>query len=325
MSLAEYNYQITTKDVNVSWNDNEYKILHEGTGGGTFSRDSSQASIAYICEYIYLDKFIDVVMGKTTKVSSQLKRSATAGNFDAVNGSLPEEHPNISNFFASSLELEPLGTSQNTQAFGPQYKKAKVTVVFRPLNYIVAKDGVVASENLRFTTKTCEGATEFQTSLGFFKFVTSKRVLDLTPGFIISSTKFTYTWHQIPAVARSDGKPELGKPPNMSTIQPLVGSINSVAFDGNSPGTTLFVNYGARLVLPSCATDNNFYWDIIYITAFRDYGTSSTPKVTGEHIGFNYAYDPLQQAWDLYTVTGETSGKTMYPYSDISALFSVGW
>ncbi len=171
-----------------------------------------------------------------------------------------------------------------------------------------------------------EGQTDFLTTPGYFYFVSSGKPLDTQPGFTVGSLKFTYTWHQIPVVLRADGKPDLGRPPNITTVQPLVGTVNSVAFDGYAPGTVLFVNWSAKLVLPSTATSNNYYWDINYILAVRDYGVSSTPKVTGEHQGWNYAYDPYAAAWGLYTQTqGSSGGNTLYKYSDLTSLFTVGW
>ena len=78
-------------------------------------------------------------------------------------------------------------------------------------------------------------------------------------------------------------------------------------------------------VMPSAATENNYYWDIGYILGVRDYGTSTTPAVAGEHIGWNYAYDPKKQAWRLYTDDGLTTGKPQYAYADLKELFEVSW
>lgn len=328
MSLAEYGYEITDKDVNETWEPWEYKILHDGTGTGTFAPDSSQAAIAYICEYYYHEKFIDVVIGKTVKVGSQLRRSASAPSFDDLNGSIPEEHPYYFNFFASSVSVEPLGKSSQDPFIGPLWPKAKITVVFRPPTYNVIPDDEYAgsTEIDRFVTRQYDGQAEFQTSMGFFKFVPGGRVLDITPGQTVSATKYLYTWHQIPVLTRPDGRPDLGTPPVVGVVDSLVGSVNEVEFDGYPPGTCLFIAPGPmKLVLPQVATQDNYYWNLSYVIGIRNYGSSSTPVVPGEHRGWNYAYDPLASQWKLFTTDGTTTGATLYPYADLNDLFVVSW
>lgn len=330
--LSEYNWSVTTKDPNTTWNFGEYQWLNEGSGEATFSRDSSQTSLVYFCEYDYHKQFLDVVLGKSVKDGGTIRRSASNPNFGGTNGSLPEPHPYYSNFYAYSAELMPRGVPSNN-AIGPQWKKAKIHVVFRPPNYNIIPDGVLSStdEMDRFTIKIPEGSAEFQTTQGSFKFVddanpNNRRVLDVRPGFIVSARRYTYTWVQIPVATTSAGYPDLGRPPNESTVLDLVGKINSVTFDGFAPGTVLFAAPGtSKLVLPQVASSNNYYWDISYILAVRDYGVSSTPLQAGEHVGWNYAYSPKDYAWRLYTNDGKTTGKPMYQYADLNQLFQVTW
>lgn len=331
MSLEEYNYEYTDKDVNEVWNVDEYKILNAGSGNGTFSKDASQAPITYICEYDYVDRFLDVVLGKTVKVGDELIRSADFGpNFDPDNGSTPQEHDFFWNFFAFSAEVNPLGKPTQTD-FGASWKKAAITVVFRPPTYNIIPDfGEWDDEFERYTTKVPEGTAEFQTTLGFFSFVDdanplNRRVLDINPAQTVAAQRLSYTWHQIPVKMTANGNPDLGVVPNIATILPLLGSTNDVAFDTYEPGTVMFTTWSAKLVLPQCATNNGYYWDITYVFGVRDYGESLTPMVADEHIGWNYAFDPLSNLWRLYTTDGTTSGRPQYPYADLNDLFAVGW
>jgi hypothetical protein len=328
MALQEYGYTITTKDNNVAWNPTEYKILAGNSGSAAFGRESSQGTVTYSCEYFFVGQFLDVVLGKTVKgAGGYLKRSASSPNFDGSEGSTPEAHPWVDNLYAQSASIEPVGRFLQ-QGDRPVYEKAKVTVAFRPVDFNVIPDASYAgtTEVGRYVTKMPSGSAEFQTSQGQFKFVTDpqRRPLDIQPGFVVPAQQFVYTWRQIPVAVRSDGQPELGRLPNLSTIQPLVGTVNQVAFDGYPPGTVLYSSFTPTLVLPQLA-GGGYYWDIAYTLGIRDYGVSTTPVVTDEHVGWNYAYDPTRHLWDLYTDTGLALGRTMYRYASLDDLFRVTW
>lgn len=333
MSLAEYGYEITAKAPSEEWGPTDYKILHRGSGGGTFAKDSSQATMTYICEYYFIERFIDVVMGKTVKNGSSLSRSASTPDFDSGQGSLPEEHPYYYNFYASSAEVEPLGTSEQDPTIGPLWNKAKVTVVFRPPTFLVLGDsGNWTYESERFVTKTTEGQSEFLTKNGYFYWVGRTNggqpvPLDIQPGQQVPGMRLAYTWHQIPVVPDANGNPDLGKVPNLDTIQFLLGNVNLVEFDGYPPGTVVFSAWSPKLVCPQAATASGYYWDITYTFGVRDYGPSLTPVYTDEHAGWNYAYDSavLPGVWRLYTSNGTETGETMYGYQDLNELFAVGW
>jgi hypothetical protein len=331
MSLQEYGWRITDKKASETWSQGEYQILSEGSGTGTFAKDNSQAALTYLCEYYNVEQFLDCVLGKTVKVGSALRRSASAPNWDEANGSLPEAHPYFDNFYAATAELDTRGTSQQ-MPYGPLWKKAHITVYFRPPPFNVLADTATLTngEVDRFVSSVNEGQAEFQTTLGYFAFVNNsdpqdRRVLDIPPAFVIVAERYQYTWHQIPAADRADGQPDLKKVPNRTTIQGLVGKLNSVAFDGFAPGTVLFSGYTPKLTMPQVTTAGNYYYDITYTLGVRDYGTTTTPLVTDEKAGWNYAYDPTQQKWRLYTNTGTTAGKPMYEYADLNSLFSVTW
>lgn len=331
MSLAEYGWVYTTKRPDQVWSAGEYTIQHLESGNGTFAKDSSQATLTYLCEYFEVEKFLDCVLGKTVKSGSTLLRSASSSNWNDANGSLPESHPDYENFYAATAEVTPMGTSTQTNT-SPVWHKAKVTVVFRPPTYNVLGDTetLTNGELDRFVTKQPGGRAEFQTTQGFFAFVNDlipgdRRVLDITPGFIIPSVTLQYTWHQIPTVDRADGKPDLGTVPNINTILSHYGQLNEVEFDGYPPGTVLFDDFAPKLVLPQVTTAGNYYWDITYSFKVRDYGLSDTPVVADEHVGWNYAYDPLQAKWRLYTTTGISTGGTQYLYNDLTDLFAVNW
>lgn len=331
MSLIEYGYTVTNTDPNQAWDATEYQIMARTSGGGTFARDNSQATMVYLVEYETVEQFIDVVLGKTVKSSTPgfLSRSATAPEFDTSQGSLPEPHPYWSNFWAATADVVTTGQADQ-EWWGPTWTKAIVTVVFRPVTYNVISDEdyLSTTEIDRFVTKVNEGSADFQTAQGQFRFVTDpkNRPLEIQPGIVIANQKLVYTWHQVPVYFDPLlNLPDLGQIPNISTVIPLLGTVNSVAFDGYEPGTIVFNSYTGKLVLPQAATENNFYWDIQYSFGYRDYGVSTTPMVTGEHIGWNYAYDPLRHLWDLYTNDGTTGGATMYRYSDLNPLFSVTW
>ncbi len=329
--FSEYGYVITSKSPSIAWNANEYRILDKESGGGTFAKDNSQATISYLCEYAHFEQFIDVVLGKTVKSGSSLKRSAASPTFGPTNGSMPQEHDYLYNFFAASATVDTEGTS--IQAFGgPVWSKAIVNVVFRPPSYPVMSDYYFSisagNESVRFTTKVSEYSAEFQSTLGQFVWQGKTTPegnpwpLDIQPGFIVPSTRWIYTWHQIPASTVSyAGKtfPILGRPPMYSTVVPLLGSINNANFDGFNIGTCLFSGWAPRLILPSAATDGNYYWDVAYQFTIRDYGSSS---YGGEYKGWNFAYDPILARWDRYNTT---TGQTMYPYSDLNTLFNVSW
>jgi hypothetical protein len=330
VALEEYGYTITEKKADEEWSATEYKILHAGSGGGTFARENSQATVVYLVEYYYFEQFLDVVMGKTVLgEDGLLSRSATDPEFDTSQGSLPEAHPYCANYYAASAEVVPMG--QSTQEwYGPLWSKAAVTVVFRPTTYNVVSDDdyTLDTEVGRFVTKTNEGSADFQTAQGQFRFVTDPqhRPLEIQPGIVIANQKMMYTWHQVPVyVDPTTGLPDLGQIPNIETVIPLVGTVNEVEFDGYPPGTVLFSGYTPRLIQPQAANDGSYYWDITYMFGYRNYGESDTPVVTGEHIGWNYAYDPTRHLWDLYTDDGFLDGKTLYKYADINPLFTVTW
>lgn len=337
MSLSEYNYKLTTKDVNDEWEPNEYKILNDGCGGGTFARESSQATVIYITEYYYVERFIDVVLGKTVVGSGGfLKRSAASPTFDGSQGSTPEEHPYFYNYFASSATVEPLGKPSNLVGQdSPNWPKVKITVVFRPVDYNIVTDSSYGSpgyyELNRFVTKQTTGNVEFQTVNGFFSFVNTpepKLPLDIQPAMTVPATRLVYTWHQVPTTTRTAGTatvPDLGKVPNYDTVQSCLGYVNLYTFDGYPPGTVLFSSWEPSLVMPQTATESNYYWNISYTFAVRDYGDAASEgipyKVAGEHIGWNYAFSPYSGFWDLYTSDGYTTGYTMYDYIDFTNLF----
>lgn len=335
MSLAEYGYYIVPSSTatNNTWSPTQYAILNDGSGTGTFASSNSQATMVYLCEYAYFPQFLDTVLGKTVLSGTSLRRSASSPNFDPNNGSTPELHPVCDNFYAASAEVVPFGKPLGNNGNAPVWSKAKITVVFRPPTYNIIPDSGYsqATEVGRFTEKIPEGSAEFQTSQGKFFFYTdpNMRPLDIQPGFVLAAQKYTYTWKQIPVIT-SNGYPNLGAVPNLSAILSLVGSINSVAFDtGFAPGTVLFSSFSPKLVLPQVANAGSYYWDIVYNFGVRDYGASSTPYtgISGEHIGWNYAYDPTRSLWDLYTdsqVSG-VMGKPMYTYQDLTSLFTVTW
>lgn len=325
--LSEYGYKITDKNASDStpWESNEYKILWKDSGTGTISRDASQGTFVYLVEDKYLSRFLDVVLGKTVKVGSALRRSAASAVFDGTQGSLPEPHPDWDNFYAASASIERMGVPDQKDS-GTVWKKAKVTVVFKPLDYNVIGDGIVADEFSRFVTKEAEGQADFQTSSATqFRFVTdpNHRLLQFTPGMIVPAARFTYTWRQIPVALRTDGYPNLTVIPNYFTVQGLVGKVNSVAFDGFPPGTLLFSNWKQKLVLPQVANQGSYYWDIQYQFGARDYGTSSVEG--GYNIGWNYVWDVTNARWDLVTDNGTSGGKKLYGYADLSPLFAIGW
>ncbi|AWM39777.1 hypothetical protein GobsT_18610 [Gemmata obscuriglobus] len=330
MSLAEYGYTLTTKDSNAEWDATDYKIIASGSGGGTFAPGNSQATIVYLVEYYYVERFLDVVLGKTVNPGTGLlRRSASAPEFDSLQGSTPEEHPYFYNFFAASAEVVPMGKPSEDVDGSPLWAKALVTVVFRPNNYLIVPDGEYTSttEINRFVVKTQEGNADFQTSQGQFRFVTDPehRPLEIQPAIVIANQRLTYIWKQVPVKVDVDGRPDLGKIPNLGTVLPLEGTINETVFDGYEPGTVLFSAYTPTLVMPQAATANNYYWEIAYALSVRDYGVSFTPVVPGEHVGWNYAYDPTRNQWDLYTDTGLVDGRPMYKYGELNDLFAVTW
>ena len=297
--------------------------------------------MVYLCEYQYVKQFLDTVLGKTVKVGSSLLRSAASPDFDVNNGSTPEKHPSWDNLYAASAEVLAEGVANNNAQGIPIWDKARVTMMFRPVDYNIISDsdyGSPGSESGRFTSKQPEGSAEFQTTQGLFKFVTDPehRPLTIQPGFVLPAQRYTYVWHKIPVkVIRGNWVP--GAIPNQATITSLQGKINSVTFDGGFyPGTVLFSSYSAKLVLPQVASQNSQYWDISYVFAVRDYSLSPIPQVTGEHIGFNYAFNPLNPAgsggpiWDLYSTKGtnptvDATSFPQYQYGDLNQLFQVTW
>ena len=351
MSLAEYKYVITDKHGDIPWEANEYKIVHENSGGGTFSTNGSQATVSYIFEYDYVFQALEVLLGKTVKFGSTLRRSAHNAFYCPTNGSMPDNHPYFFNYWASSATLNPYGTSSNAEdQYGvyPKWNKAVVNVVYKPLDYNVIEDDIpVTYEYQRFTSVKPEGTAEFQTSQGLFYFLgdnpSSSSIsssssgssgslpiapLNIQPGQIIPATKLTYTWHQIPCAILPNGYPDLKAPPNFSNMFSLVGKVNSVTFDNYPPGTVLFAAPATpRLIPPASAQYNAYYWEIDMTFGVRNYGVSPTPYVTGEYIGWNYAYSPIitDKRWRLYTSNGSLTGDTMYQYGDLNNLFAVTW
>ena len=90
MGLVELGWTFTDKPTTETWNNYEYKVLHDGSGKGTLARESSQVTTSYIVEYNWLPPFVDALLGKTIKSGGSLLRSAPEG-------SLPEEHPYFEN------------------------------------------------------------------------------------------------------------------------------------------------------------------------------------------------------------------------------------
>lgn len=326
--LSEYGYVYTDKPTTTTWDSTEYKIKHVNSGDGTLSADSSQATITYLCEYNHFERFLDTVLGKTTVVSGVLHRSTTTGTFGVGEASLPEPHPYLENFYASSASFKGIGKSRYDEFVGSVWDKAEISVVFKPLNYNVIDDEAEVEEQRRFTTIETQATAEMLTSQALgYKWVTpsTHNLLSSQPGFMVGSTHKIYTWHQIPVIKRG-GYLDFSDIPNASTVRDLLGTVNIVPFDNNQPGTCLFISYKPTLRLPQTAFGDGYYWDIQYTIGIRDYGASSLEA--GFNKGWNYFFDPLQQAWDLVTCgtnAGLVTGKTVYDYNDLNDLFAITW
>lgn len=338
--LSEYNYQIrSASTANLPWNSNQYCILNNTSGSGTFSKDGSQTTLVYLCEYDYHEQFLDVVIGKTVISGGDMLRSASNPSFSSINGSLPEPHPRYYNFYAASADVQPMGVpGMDSIDDSPYWNKAKVTVVFRAPDYNIISDDdyeapTTGSEINRFTTKITTSSTDLQTVNGAFKFVSSpdKLPLDFNPSFTVAQRHIQYIWRQIPVATRSDDQPDLGYPPNIDLIECLEGRLNSLTFDGNPPGTVLFANAEWKLIFPQTADEDAYYWDITYNMVLRNYGPTGgagqpPSYVTGEYIGHNYAWNGYLSTpfWDLYTNDGTATGVPQYQYCDLNQLFVWG-
>ena len=304
--LSDYGYALTDKKPHEAWAGTDYLILHDDSGTGTFARDNSQATLSYLCEYNFVDRFVVAVLGKTT---------ASGGTLARV---LPEPHPYFDNFYAASCDVAPVGQSANYPA-GPVWRKAKVTVAYRPATYLIAADGVAAAEYGRFTSVTTEANVEMLTTgLGTMQLVNPARPLpDNPPSFATNSVRKSYTWHSVPAYSSDFTTPVME-----ATVLSLAGTTNSLAFDGYAPGTCLFLGFSPRQVLPNVATSGSYYWDVTYLFSIRDNGDS--PVVSGERLGWDYIYDPLRSGgpgFNLVTTTGTVSGQRLYRRADHNLLF----
>jgi uncharacterized protein Usg len=285
--------------------------MYRDTAKETFSESSSSSVKKYIVDWNQRAAFLDDLLGYAYTQSGKLYRV------------LPDQHPDLYNFYALEASIDPEG-APSVSGRKSSWKRALITVTYRPVNWDVKSDEQVTTELDRYVQKEYSEAADMLTLQSYFKFCQRDAILQSQPGMIQPFLECTYTWKQVPA---NNSSPY--KIPNESTVRDLIGTVNNATFDGRAKGTVLFAGVEPKPITPklSSATSKWLYWDIAYKFIIRDNGPVTISSTT-EQAGHNYIFDSAYGRYDLVTAgtnAGLTTGQRIYEYSDFSQLFTVSW
>ncbi len=312
---------------------NEY-TEYKDSGKESYSPGQATANRSFLVGWDFRPQFLDDLLGWSYLDSN-----------NAVKRILPDEHPEIDNFFAEDATLEGIGVLGASDNNTISWTTAKVNTNYKPRDYAVKADYLVSSELDRYTTKTYAFSADYLTINGQMKFNTPAgkgQVLQSPPGRITTAMELSYVWHQVPA---KNTNPFII--PNLNAINACIGCLNCKPFDPNggnySEGTVLFVGVDPKMVTGkkngSTATNpvGNYFWEITFKFLYRNNGAGAVGSSCGgspatgcleigqmpEYAGHNYIYNIQQGIWDLVTSDGTFCGQRIYGYADLNSLWSI--
>jgi hypothetical protein len=303
----------------------------------TYSTDSSAAEVVYFVDWSVRAQFIEDLLGY-----------AQLSNYGNISRVLPEQHPELENFFATDIsKVQSWGVDSDDTGF-VNIPLAKITASFRPLSYALVADqdlpetdSNIPDETQRYCTFAYEPHSELlQVGLGGFKFCTqinnANPVLQQPPSILTGSIGLKIIWHQVPTKYDPQDTTRQFCPPTQFVGLQLAGTVNEYTFLGYSPGTVLYLGMQPRLVMPRFgdpAFAHDYHFEIEYSFLIRDNGESQVqgdtdPEGNQSQCGHNYLWQPkLSPArYDLVTSgpnAGDPDGDRMYQYADLYQLFQI--
>jgi hypothetical protein len=245
---------------------------------------------------------------------------------------LPDLHPEITNFFANDATVDGVGPVGQSDAGSVSFTLAKVTTNYKPRPYDLLTDDEVSGFDVtgdnpefhRYLTRKYSFNIDYLSVNGSMMFVTAtgspstKRTIPNPPGKAVGTMGLQYVWTEVPAITSNQFSP-----PNLTAVKSCLGKVNSEVFDAggfNAPaGTILFVGIDPQMVMPKLNGDT-FYWEITFSFLFRDNGYNSTYS---EEQGHNYLFRP-ELGWDLVTVDGTSGGDKIYQTTNLNTLLKIG-
>lgn len=315
MSLSSWNYQPNVEPDALG--DNDYFELKE-SGKESYSPGASSANRLLMCNWDVRPDFLDDLLGWSAPGSQG------QGTIHRV---LPDEHPEIANFYAEDATIEGIGPPGMSDNNAISFTNAKVQVNYKPRDYLVLADNQITTEQDRYTSRSAEFIGDYLTLNGGMRFVATGATLASPPGRITTSMSLVYTWHEVPGLNSNPFQI-----PNLSAVSNCIGRVNSVPFDtkaGNYPvGTVLFVGISPKMVTPklsdgsSTSPFGNHFWEIQLNFIYRNNGYTSYSEYAGHNYVFNI--DPKVNKWDLVTSDGTVGGPRIYQSADLNSLWTLG-
>lgn len=303
MSLSQWNYAPNVPPDQLG--DFDYMELRD-SGKESYAPGSSTVNRVLMVRWDRRPRFLDDLIGWSYLQGTTIHRI------------IPDEHPQISNFFAIDAQVEGLGVLGKEDHNAISWTNAKVTATYKPVDYAIKADNEIGYELERYVTRAYGFSADYLTINGQMKFVTNPgTVLSNPPGKVTGAMQLNYTWHEVPA---KDANPF--QPPNIKAIQNCLGKVNSVPFDtnaGNYPaGTVLFVGVDPKMTTPKLSGDV-YYWEITFNFLVRNNGAG----IGGETAGHQYIYRVDLGIWDLVTADGTFGGPRIYQTADLNSLFTI--
>jgi hypothetical protein len=309
--------------------DDEYTEYKE-SGKESYSPGASTANRMLICNWDVRADFIDDLLGY-----SYLDIT------DNVHRVLPDEHPEIDNFFAEDATVEGKGVLGASDNDSISWTLAYINVNYKPRSYALLEDGdkSLKSEQDRFTSRLGTFAAEFLTINARMQYHVSGRILEQPPGKIVNTQEILMTWHEVPALEK---KPFIF--PNLTALTNCYGKVNSTVFDPNGYafpiGTVLFLGVDPKFNTPKLAGDTattpigNYFWDLTLKFLYKNNGplANGVPaNPAGATVaGHNYLYDIQGQIWDLVETAPGTgrqipvTPQVIYENTDLNSLWTIG-
>ncbi len=224
-------------------------------------------------------------------------------------------------FYAMNASVEGKGVlGKSALAGSVDWTIAVITCEYRPVDFAVLDNSLISSspggELARFCTRKYAFAADYLTLEGAMKYVTrpDHTALQVPPAKITGNITKTITWHEVPAKIANPFTPQ-----NIANITTCLGKVNTETFDGNLPGTVLFVGVDPQMVTPKLST-TQYTWEISLSFLVRDNGLCAA---TGEEAGHQYRYDTPNQRWDLITSDGTLGGPRVYETADLNNIFVI--
>lgn len=209
-------------------------------------------------------------------------------------------------------------TQDSTASNSIKFSVAEVRATYKSVDYDVLPDSAITNENQRFVNRTYTYNHQYTVVDGPMYFYTApSRLTGQRCGKMVGQIEKTMTWYQVPASPL-----DVYNCPTYAAIQTLLGTVNSVTFDGDAPGTVLFLGVDPHKTKPNLI-NGQVFWDISYKFGVMNNGAG----ITGETAGWNYLWNGNPQGggmWDLVTnVAGDSTKQRIYNSGDHNLLFQI--